>query len=210
MAPRNVLCDLRIFAALRIHLMIDETLQEQAALYAAGAMSAHERAQFDLIIDAYEELRALVAQLEEVTALAAISTVGPRPTPALKSRILGLLPSRAPQPAPAHEGFVITCAGGFVRWVNPAFTEMCGYSLEELRGKKLGPILQGEKTDRTVADRMRRAVHERQPCLEKILNYHKNGTPYWVEIAITPLTDDAGQSQWFVARERELPELLAA
>jgi PAS domain S-box-containing protein len=191
-------------------LMIDETLQEQAALYAAGAMSARERAQFDLIVESYDDLRTLVARLEEVSALATISAGRLQPNPALRTRILAQLNDRAQLAPPSPEGFVITCAGGFVRWVNPAFTEMCGYSLEELRGRKLGPLLQGEKTDRTVAERMRHAVHQRQPCHENILNYHKNGTPYWVEIVITPLSDDAGQPQWFVARERELPELLAA
>lgn len=190
--------------------MIDESLQEQAALYAAGAMSARERAQFDLIVEPYDDLRALIVRLEELTALASISGAHAKPCPTLKSRILDQLSNHPQQMAPANEGFVITCAGGFVRWVNPAFIEMCGYSLEELRGKKLGPILQGERTDRAVADRMRCAVHEHQPCHERILNYHKNGSPYWVEIAITPITDDAGQPQWFVARERELPEPLAA
>jgi methyl-accepting chemotaxis protein len=87
---------------------------------------------------------------------------------------------------------------------------MCGYSMEELRGKKLGPILQGEKTDLATAERMRRAVHEHRPCSETILNYHKNGTPYWVEIAITPILGDAGQPLWIVARERELQDPVAA
>ena len=97
-----------------------------------------------------------------------------------------------------------------VQWVNPAFIEMCGYSLDELRGKSLGPILQGEKTDRETAARMRRAVHEYQPCRETILNYHKNGDSYWVEIAITPILDDAGEPLWLVARERELVDRMAA
>ena len=99
---------------------------------------------------------------------------------------------------------------GLVQWVNPAFTAMCGYTLDELRGKNLGPILQGEKTDRETAARMRRAVKEYQPCRETILNYHKNGEPYWVEIAITPILDDAGTPLWMVARERELHEHAAA
>jgi PAS domain S-box-containing protein len=97
-----------------------------------------------------------------------------------------------------------------VQWVNPAFSEMCGYSLEELRGKNLGPILQGDKTDRESAARMRRAVHEYRPCRETILNYHKNGTPYWVEVAITPIFDEAGEPLWLVARERELKDRVAA
>jgi PAS domain S-box-containing protein len=193
--------------------MIDEPLQEQAALYASGALSARERDQFELILHFHSELRALVTEFEEVTAAATIATVragGPRPCPTLKARLLGMLPERVPQSPAAHEGFVITGTDGLVQWVNPAFTEMCGYSLEDLRGHKLGPILQGERTDKAVAERMRQAVHEYRPCLEKIVNYHKDGAPYWVEIAITPIVDDAGQPRWLVARERELPDLAAA
>ena len=99
---------------------------------------------------------------------------------------------------------------GLVQWVNPAFSAMCGYTLDELRGKKLGPILQGAQTDRETAERMRLAVREYRPCRETILNYHKNGTPYWVEVAITPIMDDAGQPLWLVARERELVDHAAA
>ena len=104
----------------------------------------------------------------------------------------------------------MTGPDGLVQWVNPAFSAMCGYSLEELSGKKLGPILQGERTDPATVERMRRAVHDYSPCCETILNYHKDGTAYWVEIAITPILDDAGQPLWMVARERELTDRAAA
>ena len=92
-----------------------------------------------------------------------------------------------------------------VQWVNPAFVEMCGYSLEELKGKSLGPILQGEETDPVAVARMRRAMHEYQSCREQVINYRKNGSSYLVDISITPILDDAGAPLWFVARENELP-----
>ncbi len=97
-----------------------------------------------------------------------------------------------------------------VQWVNPAFVAMCGYSLDELRGKKLGPILQGEKTDPAAVARMRHAMQEHQPCHEKVVNYRKNGSPYMVDIAITPILDDEGKTLWFVAREQEVDMPLAA
>ena len=126
------------------------------------------------------------------------------PSPGLKSRISGLIAARA-QRSPA-EGLVVAGSDGCVQWVNPAFTEMCGYTIEELRGKKLGPILQGPGTDRDTAERMRRAVHDCRPCNERILNYHKNGAPYWVEIAITPIFTGGQQPQWLIARERQSPD----
>lgn len=185
--------------------MTDETLLEQAALYAAGAMSARERAQFDLIAESHDVVRAIVAGFEEVSAMATLSTGGPRHSAGLKSRILSRLDAGIPQRPASRDAFVITNADSGVQWVNRAFTDLCGYTPEELQGEQLGHLLQGEKTDQATVEQMRRAIREREPCLVTIVNYRKNGTPYWVEIAITPITDDAGEFQCFVAHEREVP-----
>ncbi len=190
--------------------MISETLQDRAALYASGVMTAAEREQFELILEFHDEVREFSAGLCDTAAQVHLATLpaGLRPSPALKSRILAKIAER-PQ-ASSGEGFVMSGPDGLVQWVNPAFTEMCGYTLEELRGKNLGPILQGKDTDRETAARMRRAVKEYLPCRETILNYHKNGEPYWVEIAISPILDDDGELLWMVARERELHDHAAA
>ncbi len=167
-------------------------------------MISAEREQFELILEFHSEVRELTASLCDVAAEVNLATLprNVRPSPALKSRILAKIAGHPQQSSP--EGFVMSGPDGLVQWVNPAFTEMCGYTLDELRGKNLGPILQGEKTDRDTAARMRRAVKEYQPCRETILNYHKNGEPYWVEIAITPILGDGDDPLWLVAREREL------
>ena len=191
--------------------MISELLQERAALYAAGTMTAPEREQFELVLEFHEELRALAGGLAETAVAITLGTLpagGARPSPGLKGRIVGLLGGRPQQTVP--EALVVTGPDGLVQWISPAFGAMCGYELGEVQGKKLGPILQGERTDRAAAIRMREAVKAHRPCRETILNYHKNGTPYWVEIAITPILDEAGQPLWLVARERELTDRAAA
>ena len=191
--------------------MLNDFLQNQAAIYASGAMTAREREPFELVLEFHDELREFVAGLVEVGTAVTLATqlrVDAAPSPELKSRITGLIASR-PQHSTA-EAMVMSGPDGLVQWINPAFSAMCGYTLEELRGKKLGPILQGAKTDRETAERMRLAVREYRPCRETILNYHKNGTPYWVEVAITPILDDAGQPLWLVARECELTDRAAA
>jgi len=191
--------------------MLTEFLQDQAALFAAGAMTSQEREQFELLLEFHHELRDFAVGMSKVGAALTLATrraADPVPSPGLKARIAGLIASRPQQVTP--EGLVVSGPDRLVQWVNPAFSEMCGYSLDELRGKNLGPILQGAKTDREVAARMRSAVHECRPCKETILNYHKNGTPYWVEVAITPILDGEGQPLWLVARERELTDRIAA
>lgn len=191
--------------------MLTEFLQDQAALYASGSMNEREREQFELVLEFHDELREFAVGMTEVSAALTVATrsaADPAPSPGLKARIAGLIAGRAQHVTP--EGLVVSGPDRLVQWVNPTFSAMCGYSLDELRGKNLGPILQGAKTDRDVAARMRSAVHEFRPCRETILNYHKNGTPYWVEVAITPILDGEGQPIWLVARERELTDRVAA
>src|SRR4051812_25515158 len=139
--------------------MLSDFLQDQAALYATGAMSAQEREQFEILLQFHGELRALVTGLLETsTAVTLASQAGERPPEPLKRRILDSIADR-PQSFTA-EAVVVSGPDGLVQWVSPAFTEMCGYTVEELRGKKLGPILQGAGTDRETADQMRSAVKE--------------------------------------------------
>ena len=190
--------------------MISQQLEEQSALYASGALTAREREQFELILEFHSELRAFANGLLDAatTVAVAMRRADDRPSAGLKDRIMREAGGRAQQTR--EQGFVMAGPDGSVQWVNAAFTAMCGYGLDELRGKKLGPILQGPLTDSAVAARMREAIRRRQPCTEALVNYHKNGTPYWVSVNITPIHDDAGELLWFVARELELTERAVA
>lgn len=187
--------------------MIDDQLAEQAALYAVGAMTAEERELFERVLEFHSELRDHTAGLLEVAAATAVAhppASRPQPSPSIKARVMAATEDR---PQIRGSGLVVAGPDRRVQWVNPEFSAMCGYALDELEGKSLGPILQGEKTDPAAAEEMRRAVHEGRTCHETILNYHKDGTPYWVEIDIRPFLDDAGSIRWLIARERERTDL---
>lgn len=191
--------------------MIQDLLQDQAALYVSGEMSARERDDFELILEFHDEARELVKDLQEIGTALLLSSLpadGPVPSAQLKEKILHATAGQPQQTTP--EAFVMTGPDRLVQWVNSAFVAMCGYALDELRGKKLGPILQGEKTDPAAVGRMRRAMQEFQPCHETVVNYRKDGSAYWVDIAITPILNDEGTPLWFVAREHEVMLPLAA
>ena len=183
--------------------MIDDFLQDLCALYVSGTMTEPEREEFELFLEFHEEIRRFVHDLQEVAAVVSLSQV-PSVTPQLsrevKSKVLRAL-ARESRPV-VPDSFVVTGPDRLVQWVSPAFTAMCGYPLDELRGQSLGPILQGEETDPAAVSRMRHALHDLRPCRETLVNYRKDGSPYWVEIAIRPILDDERQPRWFVARER--------
>jgi PAS domain S-box-containing protein len=191
--------------------MIDDFLQERAAMYVSGALSPLERDHFELVLEFHDELRHFLNGLAETGAFVLLAGLRPAdlgPSPGLKARVLGMIQERSQQVTSA--GLVVCNLDGLVQWINPAFIEMCGYSLHEVHGKRLGPILQGEKTDPATAARIRRAVREHRPCQETILNYSKNGEPYWVQIAMTPILDGVGQPHWLVAREHKLADPIPA
>ena len=82
---------------------------------------------------------------------------------------------------------ILTDASRKIVWVNKAFTEITGYSPEEVVGKNPGMLLQGEASDPLVVERMRVALDAAKPFTEEILNYRKNGESYWVEVQVEPI-----------------------
>lgn len=184
--------------------MIAEFLREQATLYIAGSLSPDRVPQFELLLRCHEELRHFTASLAEASAPLLIqSSPGPLPE-GFKDRVMASLPDF---PQSLEDALVMSDPKARVQWVSPAFTEMCGYTLAELKGEKLGPLLQGEKTDPEACGRLRSSIENSQTCREIILNYHKDGHPYWVEIVITPITNDQGELYCFIAQEYERPDI---
>lgn len=192
--------------------MLDNSLEEQAALFASGALPTAEREWFAVVLEAFPEMRRLVRDFEEVSAYATASharEVSARPSGSLRDRILGLVGTQ-PRRRTA-EGLVVTEPDGGVIWINNDFEQLCGYSLEEIKGRKLGHILQGKLTDPATAARMRNAVHARQACRADLVNYKKSGEAYWVGVELAPVHDSEGRMRWYAAREWEVEgEPLAA
>lgn len=94
---------------------------------------------------------------------------------------------------------IISDPQGRVQYVNTGFTTLTGYSLEEMRGKKPGPILQGKATDSETIEAIRYHLRNKKPFYSEILNYNKAGEPYWISLAINPVFDERGQLSHFIS-----------
>lgn len=99
---------------------------------------------------------------------------------------------------------ILTDAAGRVIWVNDAFTRITGYTLAEVRGRKPGEVLQGPETDPATVERIRRHLARGESCREEILNYHKNGSIYWLDMAIEPVGFEHGKPTGFMAIESDI------
>ncbi|HEY9692704.1 MAG TPA: diguanylate cyclase [Oculatellaceae cyanobacterium] len=95
--------------------------------------------------------------------------------------------------------------GPRIIYVNQAFTRMTGYSLEEIKGKT-PRLLQGPKTNRATLAKIRTALNSWQPVRVEIINYSKDGSEFWVELNISPVTDERGWYTHWISIQREITE----
>lgn len=88
---------------------------------------------------------------------------------------------------------VITDKFGSIEWVNPAFTEVTGYSFDEVIGKRPGKLLQGEETDPSTKQYLFEQISSGSSFECEVLNFTKKGDPYWVKIHGQPVFNEQGE-----------------
>ncbi len=115
----------------------------------------------------------------------------------------------------ARDSIVITEAepldlpGPRILFCNAAFTRATGYTAEEVLGKT-PRILQGPETSVEARAKLRDAFATWSPVEVELVNYRKDGTPFWVELSIVPVADETGWFTHWVSVQRDITERKAA
>ncbi|MDZ7808301.1 MAG: PAS domain S-box protein [Gracilimonas sp.] len=95
--------------------------------------------------------------------------------------------------------------GPRIVYVNDGFTKMTGYTKEEAIGKT-PRMLQGEKTDRHVLDRLKERLIEGQAFFGHTVNYKKDGSEFINQWDIHPLTNRNGEITHWVSYQRDITD----
>lgn len=101
---------------------------------------------------------------------------------------------------------LLTDKEGLIRWSNAAFCTMTGHTLDEVLGRKPGHFLQGPQTQADVVLLMREQLAQNQGFRVEIINYRKDGLPFWVDIEVQPILDDAGVVDGFMAIQSDISD----
>ncbi len=93
--------------------------------------------------------------------------------------------------------------GPEIVYVNAGFTRMTGYEAREVLG--LSPrLLQGRDSDRRELARVRRELAAGNRVEAELINYRKDGSPFYIQWTISPLRDASGRITHFVAVQRDV------
>ncbi len=101
-------------------------------------------------------------------------------------------------------GVVIADAEGKIEWVNASFERMTGYTLDEMKGRKPGHVLQGPDTDPQTIAYLKEQIQKGEPFVTEILNYNKAQQPYWLRIQGQALRNKDGQIFKYFAIEEDI------
>ncbi|MEM6848173.1 MAG: diguanylate cyclase [Pseudomonadota bacterium] len=108
------------------------------------------------------------------------------------------------------EAVVLTNPEGLIQWVNPMFERLTGYRGADVVGRKPGMLLQGPATDQNTVAEIREAIQARRFISRELVNYSRDGVPYWISLSITPIFDDAGRHIHFAALTYDISRYKAA
>ena len=94
-------------------------------------------------------------------------------------------------------------------FANAAFLELTGYRADEVLGRNCR-FLQGRDTDPAAVRAIHDAVTARREIAIDLLNYRKDGTPFWNGLYISPVLDASGALRHFFAAQLEIGDRVEA
>ncbi|MGI4950755.1 MAG: PAS domain S-box protein [Janthinobacterium lividum] len=181
----------------------------------ASAMRASMRAEivqpvhllddrFGLVLTFKDFHRDLAAIADDVAAI--IRSARPalyRKAAERRMTLLGTALDRANDAVVITEAGPLTAAGPKIVYANASFCRESGYTLEDVLGEPHG-MLHGRGTDAEAVARLRQEMRRWKPARAELLNYRRDGSEFWAELDLTPITDAAGLPTHWVSIQRDV------
>ncbi len=112
-----------------------------------------------------------------------------------------LVLSRTVEQSPSS--VVITDTSGAIQYVNPTFTRITGYTLDEVRGRNPSLLKSGETPQETYQE-LWRALRSGRDWQGVFCNRKKNGGLYWESAIISPIKDETGAVIHYLAIKEDI------
>lgn len=112
----------------------------------------------------------------------------------------------------SNDGIVVAEQEGednILIYANRAFERLTGYASEDILYQDCR-FLQADDRDQPGLAAIRAALKSRQPCRQIIRNYRQDGSPFWNELSITPVFNQADQLTYYIGIQKNVTEQVQA
>jgi PAS domain S-box-containing protein len=89
---------------------------------------------------------------------------------------------------------------------NSAFERLTGYAESDIVGRNCR-FLQGPETDQRQVAKIRDAIRTEEVLVVELLNYRKDGTPFWNALHLGPIYDEAGRLKYFFGSQWDVSDI---
>lgn len=104
-------------------------------------------------------------------------------------------------------GIAITDREGTIEWVNPAFSQLTGYSATEAIGRNPRDLIKSDRHDRNFYRQLWETILSGQVWHGELVNRRKDGSLYIEEMTVTPVFDpDSGDIARFIAIKQDVSD----
>ncbi|SFP60035.1 PAS domain-containing protein [Salibacterium halotolerans] len=94
-------------------------------------------------------------------------------------------------------------------YANKGFSHVTGYETEEIIGFNCR-FLQGPDTSEAEVDKLRRAIQELSAVSVQIVNYKKDGTPFWNDLHMEPIYIEEEEKYYFAGVQKDITKQRSA
>jgi PAS domain S-box-containing protein len=147
----------------------------------------------DLEFDAHDQPIRMVGTISDITARRQAET-------ALRLQAAALYA--------AADAIVITDRAGAIEWVNPAFTQVTGYTAEEALGRNPRDLLKSGQHAPAFYKDLWETILAGRTWHGEMINRRKDGSLYTEDQVVTPILDASGAVTHFVAIKEDMTERL--
>ena len=108
----------------------------------------------------------------------------------------------------AADGMVIASANGTILYVNRACETICGYSREEMLGKRIDCFYNDNGENHEAVTTFMAAMARGLQWSGNLYNRRKDGSPYVMAATASPIMNSEGKLDYFVSNRRDITEVL--
>jgi PAS domain S-box-containing protein len=112
----------------------------------------------------------------------------------------------------SNDGIVVAEQEGednILIYANAAFERLTGYSVEDILYQDCRFLQSGDR-DQPGLHAIHQAILDDKPCRQIIRNYRKDGSPFWNELSITPVFNEADQLTYYIGIQKDVSETVEA